>query len=103
MSGIRVTYSGMISFIVGLASVFTGLLFTVIITRQLTQEEFGTWALIGGLTAYVFILRPIISFWTTREIARGIETGKTSFISNNLIATAAVIIYLIIILNMVRI
>ena len=96
MSGIRVTYSGMISFIVGIASVFTGLIFTLIITRQLSQEEFGTWALIGGLTTYALILRPIISFWTVREIARGEKSGNTAFWSTFLIAGFGIIIYLII-------
>jgi len=81
MSGIRVTYSGMISFVVGLASVITGLIFTLIITRQLTQEEFGAWSLIGSLIAYVLVIHPIVSYWTTREIARGIESGRTAFIS----------------------
>ena len=56
MSGIRVTYSGLISFVVGLASVFTGIIFVLIVTRQLTPEEFGTWNLIGGLIIYVIII-----------------------------------------------
>ena len=56
MSGIRVTYSGLISFVVGLASVFTGIIFTIIVTRQLTPEEFGTWNLIGGLIVYAVII-----------------------------------------------
>ena len=81
MSGIRVTYSGMISFIVGLVSVFTGLIFTLILTRQLSQEEFGAWSLIGSLIAYVLVIHPIVSYWSTREIARGIDAGRTAFIS----------------------
>ncbi len=93
MSGIRVTYSGMISFVVGLASVFTGLIFTLIITRQLSQEEFGTWSLIGSLIAYVLVIHPIVSYWSTREIARGIESGKTSFISCGGFSIAALLIF----------
>ena len=79
MSGIRVTYSGLISFSIGLVGVLTGLIFTLIITRELSQEEFGTWSLIGGLTGYVLILEPIISYWTTREIARNKKSGKKNF------------------------
>lgn len=97
MSGIRVTYSGLISFVVGAVSVFTGLIFTLIVTRQLTQVEFGTWSLIGSLTAYVLILSPIVSYWTTREIARGKETGKTAILSNSFFSVGATIFYLIII------
>lgn len=96
MSGIRVTYSGIISFIIGIVSVFTGLIFTLIVTRQLSQEEFGTWALIGGLTTYALILRPLISFWSVREIARGEKSGKTAILSTNLIAIIGIMIYLLI-------
>lgn len=97
MSEIRVTYSGMISLVVGLTSIFTGLLFTVIISRQLTQEDFGTWALIGGLMGYVYILRPLVGFWSTREISRGIETGKTALISNSFLIPIGLVIYFFII------
>ena len=96
MSGIRVTYSGIISFVIGIVSIFTGLVFTLIVTRQLSQEEFGTWALIGGLTTYALILRPIISFWSVREIARGEKSGKTAILSTNLIAAIGIMVYLII-------
>ena len=101
MSGIRVTYSGLISFVVGLVSVFTGLGFTLIITRELSPEEFGTWSLIGGLTGYVLILEPIISYWTTREIARGRESGRTALLSSNLFSGISSIAYIIIILGFV--
>jgi len=101
LSGIRVTYSGLISFVVGLVSVFTGLGFTLIITRELSPEEFGTWSIIGGLTGYVLILEPIISYWTTREIARGRESGRTALLSSNLFSGISSIAYIIIILGFV--
>jgi len=93
MSNIRVRYSGMIAFVVGITSLFTGLIFTVILTRQLSQEEFGIWSLIGGLIAFVFLIRPVIPFWNTREIARGIESGKTAIISNYFIVIIAILAY----------
>lgn len=96
MSGIRVTYSGLISFVVSLVSVFTGMIFTLIVTRQLSQEEFGTWGLIGGMTGYVLIFGPISTYWVTREIARGEKSGKTSFITCGLFGIGAVLIYFII-------
>jgi len=49
MSGIRVTYSGLVSFGINLISVVTGLVFTLIVTRKLSVEEFGTWGLINGI------------------------------------------------------
>ena len=56
MSGIRVTYSGLIAFAVGISSIITGLFFILIVTRQLTGEELGTWTLIGGLLVYVMVI-----------------------------------------------
>lgn len=97
MTEIRVTYSGLVSFATGLISVFTGLIFTIIVTRELTPEEFGTWGLIGSITTYVFIIEPIISYWTIREISRGNESGRTSLISNSMFSLGAIPIYLIIV------
>ena len=96
MSGIRVTYSGLISFAVGLVSVFTGMVFTLIVTRQLTPEEFGTWSLMGGLIIYAIIIEPIISYWVTREIVRGKETGKTAVFFSGVFSIGGAIAYLII-------
>jgi len=43
MSNIRVTYSGLISLGTKFSSIITGLVFTLIVTRSLSPEEFGTW------------------------------------------------------------
>ncbi len=96
MSGIRVTYSGLISFVIRLVSVFTGIIFTLIVTRQLTQEEFGTWSLIGGLLLYVVTADFIISYWLTREVARGIDSAKTAVVSGSVMSIGAIFAYLVI-------
>jgi len=96
LSGIRVTYSGLISFVVGIGSVFTGLIFTIIVTRRLTPDEFGEWGLIGALTGYVLMLNPVISYWNTREIARGEKSGRTAFQTSILFSFGAILIYFII-------
>lgn len=84
MSNIRVTYSGLIAFLVGIIGVITGIIFTIIVTRRLSPEELGLWTLIGSLIAYVVIVEPIISYWTTRQIARGEKVGRTSFATSGL-------------------
>lgn len=96
MSSIRVTYTGLISFIISISTVATGLIFVIIVTRQLTLEEFGTFNLISGLVTYVYIFRPMIGYWATREIARGIETGRTAFMSTGMLATVAIFTYFLI-------
>ena len=97
MSDIRVTYSGLIAFVVGLVSVFTGMFFVIIVTRRLTPDEFGTWSLIGTMIGYFLISETLISFWNTRQIARGEEVGKTSLVSSITFAFASIPFYVILV------
>lgn len=97
MSGIRVTYSGLIAFAIGILSIFTGLVFTLIVIRQLSPEQLGSWTLIGGLIVYVLVIEPMISYWATRESARNIESGKTALISSTVFSTIAITAYIIIV------
>jgi len=85
LSDIRVTYSGFIAFTVGILGIFLGLVFTLMITRSLTPEEFGTWSLILSIVGYFLISESFISFWTTRQISRGEEVAKTSVLSSTII------------------
>ena len=74
-----------------------GMIFVLITTRELTEIELGTWALIGSLMSYVLIIEPIISYWTTRETARGIKSQKTAIFSSSGFSIVGTIIYLIIV------
>ena len=96
MSGIRVTYTGLISLIGGIISIFTGVIFTLIITRSVTPEEYGTWGLIIGLITYVMLIGPVVSYWSTRDTARNIQSGKTAILSSMLLSIGAVSIYILI-------
>ena len=95
MSNIRVTYSGLIAFVVGIIGVFTGLLFVLMITRRLSPEEFGTWGLIGSLVNYFIISELILSFWSTRQIARGENIGRTSLVSSIFFSLISIPLYLV--------
>jgi O-antigen/teichoic acid export membrane protein len=95
LSNIRVTYSGLINFVIGIISVFTGLIFTLTVTRRLPQDELGTWALIGSLLVYATIISPIIDYWLTREIARGKKSGKTGVISTGFFSVLGLTIFVI--------
>jgi len=94
MSNIRVTYSGLLGFIIGMISVITGIVFTLIVTRRLSPEEFGVWALIGSVISYFLIVEPILSYWTTRQIARGESVATTSLFYSTLFSLGQVPIYL---------
>lgn len=93
MSNIRVTYSGLIALAAGLGSVITGTVFTLIVTRRLSPEEFGVWSIIGSMISYFLIAEPVISFWTTRQIARGEKVGKTSLSSSTIFSLGAIPLY----------
>jgi hypothetical protein len=95
LSDIRVTYSGLIALVIGLISVGTGIIFTLIVTRRLSPEEFGTWSIIGSMISYFLIAEPIISFWSTRQIARGEDVGKTSLLSSASFSIGAIPLYLV--------
>ena len=82
MGNIRVTYSGLIAFVGGLFGIFLGLFFTLTITRSLSPEELGIWALLYSMVNYLLISEVIITLWTTRQIARGEQVGKTSILSS---------------------
>ena len=96
MSNIRVTYSGLIAIIVGISSLLTGTVFTLIVTRSLSPEEFGTWSLIGGLVFYILIFEPIVSYWATREIARGTNSGGTAIFTSGLFSIPGILAYIVI-------
>lgn len=94
MSNIRVTYSGLIALSAGLVSVITGIIFTLIVTRRLSPEEFGIWSIIGSMISYFLIAEPVISFWATRQIARGEQVGKTSLLSSTIFSLGAIPLYI---------
>ena len=96
MSGIRVTYSGLISLSGGIIAVMASMAFTVLVTRKLLPEEYGAWGVISGVLMYVVLIGTITSFWTTREISRGRYVGKTQIIGTSFLSVIGVIAYLLI-------
>ena len=94
MDKIRVTYSGLISFGISLISIITGLFLTIIVTRQLSIEEFGTWGIINGILIYPVMIIPTITYWVTRETARDQESAKTAIMSSGILSTFGILIYI---------
>ena len=95
MNDIRVTYSGLISLVLGVINIPLGFTFMIIVTRTLSTTEYGTWGLISGIIVYATIIEPMISYWTIREVSRNQDSGKTSVISGWLFSLVGIIIYLI--------
>lgn len=95
MSSIRITYSGLIGLVVRLSSLITGMMFSIIITRNLVPEEFGLYALIGSLIAYAMFGHVISAFWIPRHIPRGEEVGKTALLTSGIFSLVGMLAYLI--------
>jgi hypothetical protein len=96
MSNIRVTYTGLLSFTIALLSVIFGIIFSLVLTRELSIEEYGTWGLISILLFYVSMLAPVVTFWITREITRNIESGKTAVLGSTFLSCGAIGIFILI-------
>jgi len=95
LSNIRVTYSGLIGFVIGLVSILTGLIFVLVVTRRLSPEEFGIWSIIGNMIFYFLISERIVSYWTTRQIARNENVGKTAILSSGILSITSIPIYIV--------
>jgi hypothetical protein len=66
-----------------------GLLFTVMVTRRLSVEEFGVWQYISALLGYFILPSGIVSFWLTRDIARGGKVARVGILTNLLFSFGA--------------
>ena len=92
------TYSGLLYLLVGFSSIVTGLAFSLIVTRTLSAEEFGTWSLINTIIGYLVVSGSFINYWNIREMSRGNESGGTSFISNLSLSLGIIPIYIAVII-----
>ena len=95
---IRVQYSGLIIFTAQLLSVATGLAFNLLLTRNLSKQEFGIWTNIFDLTSYFTILAGLFPFWAVRFMARGREgVTKAVVASNFAVGAVSVALYLVLV------
>lgn len=91
---IRVQYSGFIIFASQILSIATGLIFTLLLTRNMSTSEYGIWTNIFDYTAYFWLFSGVLPFWATRFMARGKEgTVKTSTLAQLSIALISTVAY----------
>ena len=91
-------YSGFIVFASQILSLFTGLVFTLLLTRNMGSDEFGAWSLIFYLIGLFTLMSGLFPFWATRFVARGKEgTIKTAVASNFAVALVVMAGYLLVI------
>jgi len=71
VSKVKLRLSGGLAFASNVFSYLTGFIFVTLVTRRLTEEEFGVWALIGSLINYGLVPFYLVSPWISRDAARG--------------------------------
>ena len=93
MSKVRLRLSGALMFAANLVGYLTGFLFTVFITRRLSEEEFGVWALIGSFITYSLMPFNLVSSWISRDAARGKKILSSAAALFLLLTPISLIIY----------
>jgi O-antigen/teichoic acid export membrane protein len=92
---IRIQYTGFIIFAAQILSIATGLVFTLLLTRNLSQADFGVWSNIFTVLGYFTIASGLLPFWITRFAARKMEgTIRTGFSATLVIALVGVAAYI---------
>lgn len=96
---IRVQYSGLVIFAAQLISIATGLAFTLLLTRNLPHEEFGTYTFMFDLIGYFTVFAGLFPFWAVRFMARGEEgVTRTVVVSNFAMSMISITLYFILLL-----
>ncbi len=94
---VRPYYSGFIVFGAEILSIATGMAFTLLLTRNMTQDQFGIWGNVFDVVSYFLLLSGVFPFWATRFVARGtVGAGKTGIIANLVTSLLLVSAYLVI-------
>lgn len=92
---IRVRYSGLIIFAAQILSIITGIIFTLLLTRNMTKQQYGIWSNIFDFVGYFTLLSGLFPFWVTRFVARGKEGAiKTGLLANLIVALVSATVYL---------
>lgn len=90
---IRLRFSGFVIFAARIFSIFTGLAFTFVTTRTLTQSAFGAWSIINLTVSILTLGSVLFPFWSARYTARGFPGAmKLGLLANLIISIPMVII-----------
>lgn len=95
MSGIRLKYSGLVNFASRIISVATGLMFTILVTRRLSEELFGTWQFYLSLLNYFVVPSSIVNYWLTRDMGRGRKVAKSGIVFSGTISMISAILFIL--------
>jgi len=93
---IRLRYTGLVAFASKISSIFTGLAFLFFLTRNVTLESFGVWALVMVVVSYIIFPVSVTNYWVTRYVARGFKAAKTGLAINIALSLLGFVVSLLI-------
>ncbi len=96
MSSIKATRSGFVNLFTGMIRLVFAFIFITLVTRSLSVEQFGEYSFILSIIVYTVTSHWIISYWITRETARGRPSGKTGILSSGLFSSIGTVVFIII-------
>ncbi|MDW8033754.1 MAG: hypothetical protein RMI79_02205 [Nitrososphaerota archaeon] len=96
MSNIRLKYSGLVNFASRIVSVATGLMFTILVTRRLSEDLFGTWQFYLSLLNYFVVPSSIVNYWLTRDMGRGRKVARSGIVFSGTISMISAILFVFI-------
>jgi len=81
---VRLQYSGFILFLSRLLSIGTGLIFSLMVTRNISTEEFGVYGNLTDVLSYFTLAASIFPFWEARSVARKRPSSSVTGLTANL-------------------
>jgi len=82
---IRLRHSGFVIFAARIVSIATGIVFTLLVTRNTSSAGYGVWNNVFDVAAYFTIFAGAFPFWITRFVARGKKGSEKSGLLSSLV------------------
>lgn len=95
VSHVRLKAVGLLAFLTRFGSVFTGLLFSVIVARKLSVNYFGAWAYVMKILSYLCLPASLISFWASRDAARNEKPLSTLLVTSSAMILFLTLVYIL--------
>ena len=90
----RLRVTGFVAYVVRMGSLVSGLAFSLIVARRLSEEDFGAWAYVGRLVSYFGATASFINLWAARDAGRGGRPLKTALFGSGVMAAVLSLVYL---------
>lgn len=76
-----------------MASIITGMLFLLMVTGWLRPGRFGLWEVITDLVTFASYPAGLLTFWASRDVARGKLVGRTAILLNLALSGAGLVMF----------